>query len=363
MAAWTYSKQQKDLVKALVSTLLQKPESAPRTPTEFANKAVEKLGFDADSRGKIRSFISNERLIPDEHQYAVVEVPSVTFTAPKAKCPSTFYNGPNLIVHLKDYFDKEGNVIQQVELLEGQTVTTVPEWKAYFASFGRDKGAKKKTKAVEDCLNCYFSHHNGSGRYGDEVLQDLQALGVTAFPWADADGNVHKDFLGVRNHPDLDKNFLSAQTWREQLHDDKNLSLMKNERNPRPGKAPSTLRKATYAHARQRRALCTAHSYGWPPPLNDECWHRRYLVKAQVPDGRVTARKVWDCDSCQRDVMDCARRVQGELLGNTIEEHEEESGKPRENVLGRVCNDSHRPTTDRVKDHLTKDQMKGLGAV
>ena len=127
MAAWTYSKQQKDLVKALVSTLLQKPESAPRTPTEFANKAVEKLGFDADSRGKIRSFISNERLIPDEHQYAVVEVPSVTFTAPKAKCPSTFYNGPNLIVHLKDYFDKEGNVIQQVELLEGQTVTTVPE--------------------------------------------------------------------------------------------------------------------------------------------------------------------------------------------------------------------------------------------
>ena len=82
MAAWTSSKQQKDLVKALVSTLLQKPESAPRTPTEFANKAVEKLGFDADSRGKIRSFISNERLIPDEHQYAVVEVPSVTFTAP-----------------------------------------------------------------------------------------------------------------------------------------------------------------------------------------------------------------------------------------------------------------------------------------
>ncbi len=289
-------------------------------------------------------------------------MPSVTFTAPKAKCPSTFYNGPNLIVHLKDYFDKEGNVIQQVELLEGQTVTTVPEWKAYFASFGRDKGAKKR-KAVEDCLNCYFSHHDGSGRYSDEVLQDLEALGCTAFPWADADGNVHEDFLGVRNHPDLDKVFLSGETSGKKLHDAKNLKLMKNEPNSRPGKAPSMKSGSTYKRARKRRALCTAHSQGWPPPFDNEYMHRRYLEKAQVPGGRVTQRGVWDCDLCGRDCMDGAKEINGVLTGNVIEEHDEKTGKPRENVLDHFCNEKVRPTTDRVKDHLTKDQMRGLGAV
>ena len=363
MAAWTSSKQQKDLVKALVSTLLQKPESAPRGPAGFADKAIEKLGFDAGSKAKIVCFISRERLIPDEHQYAVVEVPSVTFTAPKTKCPDIFYKGPDLIVKLDDYFDDEGNVIEQVELLKGQKVTTAAQWKAYFASFGHDKGAKKRMKAVEDCLNCYFSHHKGSGRYSDEVLEDLEALGCTAFPWADAKGDEHEDFLGVRNHPDLDKLNLGQEKGRKKVHDDKNLKLMKNEPNPRPGKAPSMKSSATYVRARKRRALATAHSQGWPPPFNDEYLHRRYLVKAQVPDGRVKKRRVWDCDLCGRDCMDGAKEIDGELTGNVIEEHEHATGKPRENVLDHFCNEKVRPTTDSVKDHLTKAQMRGLGAV
>jgi hypothetical protein len=366
MAPWTGEDDQKSQVRKLVKRLLQKPKGAPRGPTGFAVEAIKQLGFDPESKGQIRSFISKgaadgSSLIPDEHQYAVVEVPSVTFTAPKTKCPDIFYKGPDLIVKLDDYFDDEGNVIEQVELLKGQEVTTVAQWKAYLASLG--KGCRKKEQAVTDCLNCYFSHHKGSGYYSDEVLEDLEALGCTAFPWADAKGDEHEDFLGVRNHPDLDKLNLGQDKGRKKVHDDKNLNLMKNERNPRPGKAPSMKRMATYAHAQRRRALCTAHSYGWPPPLSHECYHQRYLEKAQVPGGKVTARGVWNCDLCQRDVMDGAVEIRGELIGNVIEEHEEESGKARENVLDHFCNMKVRPTTDSVKDHLTKDQMRGLGAV
>ena len=62
--------------------------------------------------------------------------------------------------------------------------------------------------------------------------------------------------------------------------------------------------------------------------------------------------------------MDGAIEIRGELIGNVIEEHEHATGKPRENVLDHFCNEKgSRPTTDRVKDHLTKDQMRGLGAV
>ena len=236
--------------------LLQKPKGAPRGPTGFAVEAIKQLGFDPESKGQIRSFISKgaadgSSLIPDEHQYAVVEVPSVTFTAPKTKCPDIFYKGPDLIVKLDDYFDDEGNVIEQVELLKGQEVTTVAQWKAYLASLG--KGCRKKEQAVTDCLNCYFSHHKGSGYYSDEVLEDLEALGCTAFPWADAKGDEHEDFLGVRNHPDLDKKSLAAQKTGKKSHDGKILKLMKNEPNSRPGKAPSMKSGATYKRARSRR--------------------------------------------------------------------------------------------------------------
>jgi hypothetical protein len=255
MTPWTGDKQEQDLVKALVSTLLQTPESAPRGPTGFAVEAIKQLGFEKEDKAKIRSFISKERLIPDEHQYAVVEVPSVTVVVPKTKCPDIFYKGPNLIVNLEDYLDKEGNVIKQVELLEGQKVTTVPEWKAYFATLGRDKRGTKKKGAIAECLSCYFSHFAVSS-YSDAVLQDLQTLGVTAFPWADADGDDHEDFLGVRNHPDLDKNFLSGEKTGKKLHDDKNLALMMNERNaPTSGAPPSMERFGTYFFARKRRAL------------------------------------------------------------------------------------------------------------
>ena len=108
-------------------------------------------------------------------------------------------------------------------------MTTVPQWKAYFATFGNDKGGKKKKAAVGACLSCYCSHFDVNS-YSDAVLQDLQTLGVTAFPWIDENGNEHEDFLGVRNHPDLDKNFLSGETRGDDQHDDKNLALMKKER-------------------------------------------------------------------------------------------------------------------------------------
>ena len=204
----------------------------------------------------------------------------------------------------------------------------------------------------------------GLGGYGPPVLKILEALGCTAFPWIDEKGDEHEDFLGVRNHKDLDKAQVGRDAANQQQHDKKNLSLMKNERNaPSSGAAPSTKRISTYNVARQRRAFLTAHSYGWPPPLNDECWSSRYLQKAQVPGGRVTERGVWNCDACQRDVMDGAKEINGVLTGNVIEEHDEKTGKPRENVLDHFCNEKVRPATDSVKDHLTKDQMRGLGAV
>ena len=128
MAPWTASDDQKSQVRKLVKRLLKKPKGAPRGPSKFADKAIEQLGFDPESKGQIRRFISAERLIPVEHQYAVVEVPSVTFTAPKTKCPDIFYKGPDLIVKIDDYFDDEGKVIEQVELLEGPNkVRTAPE--------------------------------------------------------------------------------------------------------------------------------------------------------------------------------------------------------------------------------------------
>ena len=104
MAPWTASDDQKSQVKSLVKRLLKKPKSAPRGPAGFAAEAIKQLGFDPESKRKIGAFISKERLIPDEHQYAVVDVPSVTITVPKTKCPDILYKGPNLIVNLEDYF-------------------------------------------------------------------------------------------------------------------------------------------------------------------------------------------------------------------------------------------------------------------
>ena len=64
MTPWTGDKQEQDLVKALVSTLLQTPESAPRGPTGFAVEAIKQLGFDPESKGQIRSFISKGDATP-----------------------------------------------------------------------------------------------------------------------------------------------------------------------------------------------------------------------------------------------------------------------------------------------------------
>ncbi len=366
--AWTSSDAQKSLVKALVSRLLQKPESAPREPNDFAIKAIQELGFDEGDKPKIARFIT--RIIPDEHRYGGVEVsrPVVTFTLPKTACPKIFYSGENLIVNLQDYVDNHGNVIEKVKLLEGQEPATKADWKAYFATFTGKNAKKQKVGVVQECLDCYFSHHNRwdlcGGGYNDRTLQLLEDLGCAMFPWIDKNGDEHEDFLGVRNHPDLDKKFLSGEKTGKMLHDDKNLALMKRERNaPTSGEAPSMKSGATYTDARKRRAIVTALSQGWAPPLNDEYLHRRYLEKAQVPGGRVTERGVWDCDLCGRDCMDGAIEIRGVLVGNCIEEHEHGTGKPRENVLDHFCNAKVRPTTDRVKDHLTKDQMRGLGAV
>ena len=77
--AWTSSDAQKSLVKALVSRLLQKPESAPREPNDFAIKAIQELGFDEGDKPKIARFIT--RIIPDEHRYGGVEVSAVATAA------------------------------------------------------------------------------------------------------------------------------------------------------------------------------------------------------------------------------------------------------------------------------------------
>ena len=100
MAPWTGEDDQKSQVRKLVKRLLQKPKGAPRGPTGFAVEAIKQLGFDPESKGQIRSFISKgaadgSSLIPDEHQYAVVEVPSVTFTAPNPG------NADHVLDHLK----------------------------------------------------------------------------------------------------------------------------------------------------------------------------------------------------------------------------------------------------------------------
>ena len=272
-------------------------------------------------------------------------------------------NRPDAIVNLKDYLGADGKPTKKVTLLEGQVPCTVATLKAHLAGC---RGSDNKVKAIKDMLDCYFSHHNvpamGLGVYGDEALKFYEDLGCAIEPWKAADGSDHTAFLGVRNHKGLGKKQASLDAQSQKQHDDKNLSLAKDERNALvSGAAPSMEPISTYMFQQKRKALKVARSKGLPTPYNDEIWDEAYLEP--VPCGRVTDRGRFTCDSCRRDMMDGAKKdpKRGADVGNVLNEHDHWNGRRRENDICPFCNQGPRKTTDDVKRKVDKKAMRQFG--
>ena len=99
-----------------MSTLLQTPErQTPRGPDAVLRiKAIEDLGFERGVQEIKISRLHFERTLTSRRAPVRPRRGDLRRGRPtQGEVPQhVFYKGPNLIVHLEDYFDKEGNVIQ-----------------------------------------------------------------------------------------------------------------------------------------------------------------------------------------------------------------------------------------------------------